>query len=30
VKTLLLGLGNELYGDDGIGIHVIRRLRTEI
>ena len=29
MKTLLLGLGNELYGDDGIGIHVIRRLREE-
>jgi hydrogenase maturation protease len=29
VKTLLLGLGNELYGDDGIGIHVIRLLREE-
>lgn len=29
MKTLLLGLGNELYGDDGIGIHIIRRLREE-
>jgi hydrogenase maturation protease len=29
VKTLLLGLGNELYGDDGIGIRVVRRLKDE-
>lgn len=29
MKTLVLGLGNELYGDDGVGIHVIRRLREE-
>jgi hydrogenase maturation protease len=29
VKTLLLGLGNELYGDDGIGIQVVRRLKEE-
>ncbi|MFQ6069426.1 MAG: hydrogenase maturation protease [Candidatus Aminicenantales bacterium] len=27
MRTLVLGLGNELYGDDGIGIHVIRKLR---
>lgn len=30
MKTLVLGLGNELYGDDGVGIHVIRQLRKEI
>ena len=29
MKTLLLGLGNELYGDDGIGIQVVRRLKEE-
>lgn len=29
MKTLLLGLGNELYGDDGVGIHVVRRLKEE-
>lgn len=29
MKTLVLGLGNELYGDDGIGIQVIRHLREE-
>jgi hydrogenase maturation protease len=29
MKTLVLGLGNELYGDDGIGIQVIRLLREE-
>ena len=30
MKTLVLGLGNELYGDDGVGIHVIRELRSKI
>ncbi len=30
MKTLLLGLGNELYGDDAAGIHVIRRLKKEL
>ena len=29
IKTLVLGLGNELYGDDGAGIHVIRKLKQE-
>lgn len=29
MKTLLLGLGNELYGDDGVGIHVVRMLKQE-
>jgi len=29
MKTLVLGLGNELYGDDGVGIHVVRELRKE-
>ncbi len=29
MKTLVLGLGNELYGDDGVGIQVIRLLREE-
>lgn len=29
MKTLVLGLGNELYGDDGIGIQVIRLLGEE-
>lgn len=29
MKTLLLGLGNELYGDDGVGLHVARRLKEE-
>jgi len=27
VKTLILGLGNELFGDDGVGIHVVRELK---
>ncbi len=30
MKTLVLGLGNELYGDDGIGVQVIRHLREEM
>ncbi len=29
MKTLVLGLGNELYGDDAVGLHVIRKLREE-
>ena len=27
MKILVLGLGNELYGDDAVGIHVIRKLK---
>lgn len=30
MKTLVLGLGNELYGDDGVGIHVIRKLKGDL
>lgn len=30
MKTLVLRLGNELYGDDGTGIHVIKELRSKI
>ncbi|MFB0566340.1 MAG: hydrogenase maturation protease [Candidatus Aminicenantaceae bacterium] len=30
MKTLILGLGNELYGDDGVGLHVVRRLKREL
>jgi hydrogenase maturation protease len=30
MKTLVLGLGNELYGDDGVGIQIIRRLKQEV
>jgi hydrogenase maturation protease len=29
VKILVLGLGNDLYGDDGIGVHAVRILRDE-
>jgi hydrogenase maturation protease len=29
MKTLVLGLGNELISDDGVGILAIRRLRQE-
>jgi len=28
MKTLILGLGNELYGDDGVGLEVIRHLEN--
>lgn len=30
METLVLGLGNDLYGDDGVGFHVVRRLLQEI
>lgn len=30
MKTLVLGLGNELYGDDGAGIQVVRKLKQEL
>ncbi len=28
-KTLVLGLGNELYGDDGIGIYIIQHINEK-
>jgi hydrogenase maturation protease len=28
-RTLVLGLGNDLYGDDGVGIHVVDLLSKE-
>jgi len=30
MKILVLGLGNELCGDDGVGIHVVRSLKRNI
>lgn len=30
MRTLVLGLGNELYGDDGVGIYLIEELKKEI
>lgn len=30
MKTLVLGLGNELYGDDGTGIHVVKLIKKEL
>jgi hydrogenase maturation protease len=30
MKILVLGLGNELYGDDGAGIQVVRKLKQEL
>jgi hydrogenase maturation protease len=29
MKTLVLGLGNDLYGDDAVGIHVIRQINSD-
>jgi hydrogenase maturation protease len=29
LKILVLGLGNDLYGDDGVGPHVVRLLEQE-
>ncbi len=29
MRTLVLGLGNDLYGDDGVGVEVVRRLREK-
>jgi len=29
MKTLVLGLGNDLFGDDGVGLEVVKRLRKE-
>jgi len=30
MKTIILGIGNPILGDDGIGIHVIRHLKKQI
>ena len=30
MKTIVLGIGNPLLGDDGVGVHVARQLRTRI
>lgn len=29
MKILVLGMGNDLYGDDGVGLHVVRLLKDE-
>jgi hydrogenase maturation protease len=29
MDTLVLGLGNELFGDDAVGIHVVRKIKCE-
>jgi hydrogenase maturation protease len=29
MRTLLLGLGNDLYGDDGVGIYAVRKMRED-
>jgi len=29
LKILVLGLGNDLYGDDGVGLHAVRLLKEE-
>ena len=30
MHTVILGIGNELLGDEGIGVHAVRRLQNEI
>ena len=30
VPTLVLGVGNELLGDEGFGVHVARKLKKEV
>ncbi len=30
IQVLVLGLGNELLTDDGVGVHVVRKLRKEL
>jgi hydrogenase maturation protease len=29
MKTLVLGIGNLLFSDDGVGLHIIEKLREE-
>ncbi len=29
METVILGLGNELLGDEGVGVHAVRRLQQE-
>lgn len=29
MQTVILGIGNELLGDEGIGVHAVRRLQNE-
>lgn len=29
METVILGLGNELLGDEGVGVHALRRLQQE-
>ena len=29
-KTIILGIGNPILGDDGIGIHVVRKLKDHL
>jgi hydrogenase maturation protease len=29
VKVLVLGMGNDVYGDDGVGLHAVRLLRDQ-
>lgn len=29
MKILVLGLGNDLYGDDGVGLHIVRLMEQE-
>jgi Ni,Fe-hydrogenase maturation factor len=29
MKTIVLGVGNLILGDDGVGIHVVTRLKNK-
>ena len=30
MKTLVLGIGNEILGDDGVGIHIAREVARKV
>lgn len=30
MKTIILGVGNQILGDDGVGVHVVKELRKHI
>jgi hydrogenase maturation protease len=30
MKTIVLGVGNQILGDDGVGIHVVKELKKQI
>ena len=30
MKTIILGVGNQILGDDGVGVHIANELRKQI